>query len=118
MSFLLSVSSGSFLVPLGEVVVVDVWDIWVGAEGVLSFKECVSAAVVQGVTGFGEVILELELEHKVAELVVVAGCEMMFGVSTGEVCLTGWTEKVTLVGEVELGGDAWAGVKTCFGLEL
>lgn len=59
-------------------------DVWVEAAGGLSFGGCVAVLCFVGE----------ELEH--------GG----LGMAAGDACLTGWTEKVTLVGEVVLEGSA------------
>lgn len=66
-----------------------VGDVWVEAAGVLSFGRCVVALCFVILGEDGE-----ELEQ--------GG----LGMGAGDVCLTGWTEKVTLVGEVVLEGNA------------
>lgn len=66
-----------------------VGDVWGEAAGALSFGGCVVALCFVMLGEEGE---EFELG---------AGLET----GTGDVCLTGWTEKVTLVGEVVLGGN-------------
>lgn len=60
------------------------------AAGALSFAGC------------GVVLCFVMLGDDGEEFEQGAGLER----GTGDVCLTGWTEKVTLVGEVVLGGNA------------
>lgn len=66
-----------------------VGDVWVEAGGVLTFGGCVGVLCFVMLGEHGE-----EFEH--------GG----LGMGAGDVCLTGWTEKVTLVGEVVLEGSA------------
>lgn len=66
-----------------------VGDVWGEAAGALSLGGCV---VVLCFVMLGEEGEEFEL-----------GVVLETGI--GDVCLTGWTEKVTLVGEVVLGGN-------------
>ena len=66
-----------------------VGDVWVEAVGVLSFGEC-------------DVVLCLVMLGDDGEELEQGGLE----IGTGDICLTGWTEKVTLVGEVALEDNA------------